>query len=164
MTHIKTILFASVVALGLGACHEDKAQVQHPANTYTTAPDQTAAPAPVEGTYNGTTTNTTTPDVNTNTTTAPATDMNNPAPVQQQQQQTTSPSAGALNSTDNSSFNNSNNQQRNGDRTKGTYNNSKNSVPASSNGTNVNTDSDMDRTGNSGTTKEGNPGTATPDR
>jgi len=164
MTNIKTILFAGVVALGLGACHEDKAQVQHPANTYTTAPDQTA-PAPVEGTYNSTTTNTTTtPDVNTTTPTPP--DMNNPTPVQPQQQQpqTTSPSAGALNSTDNSSFNNSNNQQRNGDRTKGNYNNSKNSVPASTNGTNVNTDSDMDRTGNSGTTQQGNPGTATPDR
>lgn len=52
-----------------------------------------------------------------------------------------------------------------GARQSGTFNHSKNSVPSASNGTNVNTDSDMDRTGNSGTTKQGNPGTADlPDR
>lgn len=159
MTTIKTILFASVVALGLGACHEDKAQVQHP---YNTTPDQTA-PAPVE--YN--TNTTTTPDVNgTDQTVAPANpDMNGTTTTPVQQPQTTSPSAGAINSTNNASGNNADNQQTNGQRVKGNYNNSKNSVPASTNGTNVNTDSDMDRTGNSGTTKQGNPGTADqPDR
>ena len=161
MKNIKTILFASIAALGIAACHEDKAQVQHPANSSYVAPDQTqTAPAPVEGTYNSNTT--TTPDVNGTEQTATPVQSNpdmNTTPVQQQPQ-TTSPSAGAINSTNNASGNNADNQQRNGDRTKGNYNNSKNSVPASTNGTNVNTDSDMDRTGNSGTTKEGNPGTA----
>jgi len=161
MTHIKTILFASVVALGLGACHEDRAQVQHP---YTTAPDQTqTTPAPVETTTNSTTTMT--PDVNGTAPVETTTDTNvNGTTTVPVQPQTTSPSAGAINSTNNASGNNAANQERNGDRTKGNYNNSKNSVPASTNGTNVNTDSDMDRTGNSGTTKEGNPGTADPNR
>jgi hypothetical protein len=164
MKNIKTILFATVAALGIAACHEDRAQVQHPASSSYAAPDQTqTAPAPVEGTYNSNAT--TTPDVNGTDQSGAAVQANpdmNTAPAQQQQ--TTSPSAGNINSTDNASGNNSNNMQRNGQRTNGAYGNSKNSVPSSTNGTNVNTDSDMDRTGNSGTTKEGNPGTATPDR
>lgn len=173
MTSIKTILFAGAVALGMGACHHDRA-VNTPANnTYGTSGDQTpGAPAPVEGSYNSSTGNATTnPDVNGTGQTGAAgvqsnTDTNatgtGTAPAQNQ---TTSPSAGTLNSTDNASRTNQNNNDTNGARQKGNYNNVKNSVPSSTNGSNVNTDSDMDRTGNSGTTKEGNPGTADqPDR
>jgi hypothetical protein len=49
-------------------------------------------------------------------------------------------------------------------RRTGVYNASLNVSPAVIGGTDVNTDSDMSRTGNSGTTKEGNPGTAYPAR
>jgi hypothetical protein len=77
----------------------------------------------------------------------------------------TSQAPGAINSTNNAAGNNSNNMNKSGARQTGPYNSSKNTAVPVTNGTNVNTDSDMDRTGNSGTTKQGNPGTADlPDR
>jgi hypothetical protein len=169
---LKTILLSAAVTLGMAACHHDKT-VNTPANTtYAPSADQTQ-PAPTYGTA-GTGVEATTPDVNgtgtnmnSNTTgTTPDQNTNTTAPMNNgTSSNETSRPAGAINSTDNASGNNSNNFDKNGARQNGNYNNSKNAVPSSTNGTNVNTDSDMDRTGNSGTTKEGNPGTATqPDR